>query len=1137
MQATNSTREQGVSAINGATLQRTRRRETAYTTISWDYPPSPTAYYDALLSCGASHSRLLRIAYLSTRDRHTTSTSSSSLVSSPPTSRASPLDTTTSPSNPAHSTSTTPLTSSGSHRKPAVRFPPIPPYPLSRSWRPRSANPMSHTLKRRKPQWPKPPHYHASLLRSPLSHRKGLFRAVLPPNKAVDFFRWDILLGAGVSLSASCQERDWMRSADVGACASVHVAESVLAPYEAAAGFFGWHGVGLDVARRDEGMGDNCRWSGGLGLERDGAGKCRSSDLQFEFDEAAVEEGKARWTRVKEELVGPPGLALRSGVEDGKSGKITSPSDPAHPPSLMSSGREEVRWDPDMGSSPFRPPRTPSASDGKRQSSSSSFKPERRTDSPSTWWYGPSPHRGPPPTAYLPPLRFLPPPPVQYGPPPPQFSTWFPGGRVGSAQGHGYWYGGQPVGAPPPMTRDPNVTKSLPSYSHVLAAPATPTSTHPAKPMGRDEYGAGDKETETDHGYESTTTTTDSDPPPHTPIGTATSHCVEAFQLHGDDEVDVHGVDIDAEYAAASLTIHLSDPTTPVKVLDRFSMSTSPSLSFDSLDSYRDGCESFGAAVVFPSLNGSFCQISSSQTTLSSPGMATPVCSLSLLSPKDPATQSGLGDEEDSKVQLKSRGQEASVSGDGPAFMQSHCSPPSMSPNRGLRKDSQGFWEPVTPVSPSSSSSSSSLPLSPSEGKMGSRPAAGWIGDKTEPASAECYESPGSTSSPSTVSPKSRSLSPGPPRVASVGSTRSSSSQPTSFSSPTTTPASASVFGGSYPSSPSPPDVSPLIPPNPTALLPAFLATATVKRKKASRTREIVDRLRSSSIDAGKGGVGLNGLDWLASQSGSVEVDGKPGKASDHVAVKHVAGGQPSPSPPAQSGADSASRVGSDSGKKGGQSLGSSDTGSPGSGGKSNGTTLSGSETHLSHANPRTVTTSANPSITPFPILSVLQSSTSNFTTPRQSQTGGTSGREPVVATPPKSASTDGTKKNMPVATPPIARISGPQLVPTTPNGGTSPSTRHSHHPLPSPVHPTVHPLPVLGPPPPIVAVATYPHPHPMYVPFTQYHIAPAHQGQQGQGAWLAVYPGHPPLMHPVPGQTHVPPPITGVSGMRHVSW
>ena len=64
-------------------------------------------------------------------------------------------------------------------------------------------------LKRRKSHGSKPPHYHASLLRSPLSHRKGLFR---PSNKAADFFRWDALLGANVSLSALCQARGRTKS-------------------------------------------------------------------------------------------------------------------------------------------------------------------------------------------------------------------------------------------------------------------------------------------------------------------------------------------------------------------------------------------------------------------------------------------------------------------------------------------------------------------------------------------------------------------------------------------------------------------------------------------------------------------------------------------------------------------------------------------------------------------------------------------------------------------------------------------------------------------------------------------------------------------------------------------------------------
>ena len=470
---TSSTHEQGVSsAPSGATIQGTRWRDSTCSTVDWDYPPSPAAHYNTLLSRGASHSRFLRIAYLSTRERSSTFAPSSLPISLSPTPTSSPLETSTTPAfppTPLHLTSTTPSTSPpGSHWKHAIHPLPVPPHPLSRPCgivRPRSANPPSHTLKRRKPQWPKPPHYHALLLRSPLSRRKGLFRAVLPPNKAVDFFRWDMLLGARVSFSAPRQERGRTR-ASVDVRASLHVAEFVLEPYEAAAGFFGWHGLGLDVIRRVDGSGDQINgescWTKGV-VCRPRAGKCRSSDLHLEIDEAAVDEGRARWSRVAEDLVGPPGLVLRWLVEHGNSGKVVAPLDPGHkdgvgtralPP--MSSSREEIRWDPGISSNPFRSSRPVSASDEKRQplpsgsavsvpGSASGSKPEPKADLPSAWWYGP-PHRGPPPAPHLPSFRFPPPPPVQYGPPPLQLSPYFPGGRATSAQGHGYWYGAQPIG-------------------------------------------------------------------------------------------------------------------------------------------------------------------------------------------------------------------------------------------------------------------------------------------------------------------------------------------------------------------------------------------------------------------------------------------------------------------------------------------------------------------------------------------------------------------------------------------------------------------------------------------------------------------------------------------------------------------
>lgn len=349
------------------------RARWSYTTVNWDYPPSPTAYYNALLARGASHSRFLRIAHLTTRERL-----------SPPTFLA--------------------------------------------NANPRSTNPPPPTLHRRKPHWLKPPHYHASLLRSPLSRRKGLFRAVLAPNKAVDFVRWDFFAGAGSFSNLTSQS-----------CTSLHVAECVLEPYEAAAGFSGWHGLGVDVTRGVQGKGLDGPRSGDV----EPAGEC-VSDLRREIDEAAVDEGRAKWASLAQELVGPPGITLRR-IQGNKSGKGTAPLDP---PSAYT--RQEVRWDPDIGSSPFRPPGATPAPDHKRglapSSSTTSFsgsasgsKPQLKVDSPSAWWYGPSSHRGPP---HLHPLRF---PHVQYGPPPLQFPPYF-SGRLPSAQGHGDWFSVQPTG-------------------------------------------------------------------------------------------------------------------------------------------------------------------------------------------------------------------------------------------------------------------------------------------------------------------------------------------------------------------------------------------------------------------------------------------------------------------------------------------------------------------------------------------------------------------------------------------------------------------------------------------------------------------------------------------------------------------
>ncbi|KAG9312273.1 hypothetical protein JVU11DRAFT_7576 [Chiua virens] len=144
----------------------------------------------------------------------------------------------------------------------------------------------------------------------------------------------------------------------------------------------------------------------------------------------------------------------------------------------------------------------------------------------------------------------------------------------------------------------------------------------------------------------------------------------------------------------------------------------------------------------------------------------------------------------------------------------------------GSAKIPEGFGN-LNPVLPSSSSSS--LPLSPTEEKMGSRLAA------------------------------TGSSSPGSNRINGDESPPSSSSRQSSLS----PPATGSVFGSSHLCSPSPNGASEW-PANPTT---------NAKWKMTSRTREIVDQLRSSSVDAGKDGVGLEGSGWRASSSANGEME------------------------------------------------------------------------------------------------------------------------------------------------------------------------------------------------------------------------------------------------------------------------
>ncbi|KAG9307890.1 hypothetical protein JVU11DRAFT_13048 [Chiua virens] len=365
-----------------------------------------------------------------------------------------------------------------------------------------------------------------------------------------------------------------------------------------------------------------------------------------------------------------------------------------------------------------------------------------------------------------------------------------------------------------------------------------------------------DKETE-GHDHESTTTTTDSDPPPHTPIGASTTlDCVEGLQVHGDDGVDVDNIEIDDAHAVATcrdwyVGSHHASRTPrsilrvwfPLYVIHLVGL---PSWIFK-------GCGVPFIKWVLPSRDlvatihlfvqrGNVCANHACTVT--------PASSVSFPSGKD----LNLGDQGKPKVNFRMGNSDFSASEDAAR----RASPP-MNPGNGLRKDPQGFWESVIPVSPSSSSS---LPLSPTEEKMGARLAAvGWIGEKKAPVLGEGATSAGSSNSQFTSSVKVGSFS--------FGSNRSNGDESTPSSSSLSPPATGSAFG----------------PANATTLLPAFLAAANVKRKKTSRTREIVDQLRSSSVDAGKGGVGLEGLGQQASSSAKGEMESAVGKGSSGTDV------------------------------------------------------------------------------------------------------------------------------------------------------------------------------------------------------------------------------------------------------------
>ncbi|KAG9316295.1 hypothetical protein JVU11DRAFT_2325 [Chiua virens] len=312
---------------------------------------------------------------------------------------------------------------------------------------------------------------------------------------------------------------------------------------------------------------------------------------------------------------------------------------------------------------------------------------------------------------------------------------------------------------------------------------------------------------------------------------------------------------------------------------------------------------------------------------------------------------------------------------------------------------------------------------------MGARLAAvGWIGGKKAPVLGEGATSAGSSNSHFTSSVKVGSFSFGSKRINGDESTRCSSSR-----------------AGSLLSARDRVCIWTCECDNVVACVPS---DGECEAEEDVEDEGIVDQLRSSSVDGGKGGVGSEGLGRQASSNANGEMESAVSKGSsgpDHAAVNGVTRGKPLPSPPSRTDVDVTPGVVYD--------LEKTQQGQVSSLLRLVRLHREGRTVERHQARTRIVYSASrteamtNSGITPFPILTVSQPSRP------EGQTGAT------AETPTCYVSASS------VATSPIRRTSGlPHLI-NAPNGSTS-LTAHAHyHPHPSPTRP-VHALPPLGPPP-----------------------------------------------------------------------
>lgn len=484
---------------------------------------------------------------------------------------------------------------------------------------------------------------------------------------------------------------------------------------------------------------------------------------------------------------------------------------------------------------------------------------------------------------------------------------------------------------------------------------------------------------------------------------------------------------------------------------------------------------------MFPALNGGYVQ-DSAHRIVPSPGFA-------------PGAGSGNADHKSAEGANRFNGngsgseqEERSTCSDSSPSPSLRASAGSPANSAGLRKDAQGFWEPVTPPCSPPADRGESFPFSSSvltEVTLLMAAGRGTVSGRSRGSTAE---------SPSSDSSCPDSILTSTPASSVASSTTSPPPDSPSPYCPSESRDSFEPFGA----------------PNPS-LLPAFFASATKrKREKASRTREIVDRLKLGS--GGEDDSGNDGRPVLDAVSGNTGNVSPYNTAIDWTAddVDELGGKTPS-RPPSQPMGTAMHN-------------GSSDQQTPPS---EPSKTVSATEAVVDPKAPPAAI-KANPDTLPKHTMTAAPISGNGWVAPSGASVHGRS---------VSSLQSNRTGCSVPVP-------------PSTAPAATTTFQAPASHFLPQPPFqpPVTHTIPPAGlcvqpppPPGPVVPIPTQQqHPvvfygpsYPMYAyPVVPLPPQPIGRGQS-QPPWLVGY--RPPQggMHP-PAQAT---PITGISGMRHIGW